>query len=828
MNFRERFARATDGRSPYPYQVRLAGEDWPEVLSVPTGMGKTAAVGLAWIHRRLENDPFTPRRLVFLLPMRVLAEQTVANLRVWLDRLGVLGRPGDGEGRISVSLLMGGEPDVHRPEWAAHPEENAILVGTQDMLLSRALLRGYGISRYQWPVHFALLHTDALWVFDEVQLMGPALATSAQLEAFRRSYALPRPSRSLWLSATIRPEWLGTVDFRPHLAALSVLELGAEDRTRASRILSARKPLRQAPFRLEKETGKEKGAGVKAIAELAFNEHRSGSQTLVIVNRVAQAQAIYRALHSRSPDGTQGPALLLLHARFRPAERREIERSLREDCGAQGRIVVATQAVEAGLDITSTTLISELAPWSSMIQRFGRNNRYGEVEEGGQVIWVDSDTDADPELARPYSVEELAESRSVLGGLDEVGIEHLPDVNVARPTGAVLRKKDFLQLFDTDPDLSGYDIDVSPYIRDRGTPQAQVFWRDFEGKPGREQPAPDRRELCPVSLSQLRDYSGGKVARRVWAWDPVLEDWLPRDGKRNPFLPGGVYLLAAAAGGYDPEGGFDPKHDAPVQPLTPEDGAPQWYGSDHASEGQQGRVETLHDHLRAVRGEAGTLSGRLELPTDHAEALISAALWHDVGKAHPAFQTAIRDAVQDPPPEVILAKSGGRAIPHYRIVDEDGTTLDRRHFRHELASMLAWLSHNRDHPDRDLVAYLIAAHHGKVRMGLRALPREKAAPGGRRYARGVWEGDVLPELRLPSEAPEGTGEAHVGRLVPPTRISLAIMELGRSAAGPSWTERTRKLLADLGPFRLAWLEALLRVADWRASAGIRDGGDPGT
>jgi len=46
-----------------------------------------------------------------------------------------------------------------------------ILVGTQDMLLSRALMRGYGISRYLWPLHFALLHNDCLWVFDELVML---------------------------------------------------------------------------------------------------------------------------------------------------------------------------------------------------------------------------------------------------------------------------------------------------------------------------------------------------------------------------------------------------------------------------------------------------------------------------------------------------------------------------------------------------------------------------------------------------------------------------------------------------------------------------------
>ena len=67
-------------------------------------------------------------------------------------------------------------------------------------------------------MHFAWLHNDALWTFDEVQLMGPGLKTSAQLEAFRRRIGLSSGSRSLWVSATLKRNWLGTVDFDPALA----------------------------------------------------------------------------------------------------------------------------------------------------------------------------------------------------------------------------------------------------------------------------------------------------------------------------------------------------------------------------------------------------------------------------------------------------------------------------------------------------------------------------------------------------------------------------------------------------------------------------------
>ena len=56
------------------------------------------------------------------------------------------------------------------------------------------------------------------------------------------------------------------------------------------------------------------------------------------------------------------------------------------------------------------------------------------------------------------------------------------------------------------------------------------------------------------------------------------------------------------------------------------------------------------------------------------------------------------------------------------------------------------------------------------------------------------------------------------------RLMLSVMELGwDEATQESWTERTRDLLYRFGPFRLAWMETLVRLADWRASAKEREG-----
>src|SRR5207237_3567239 len=41
-------------------------------------------------------------------------------------------------------------------------------------LWDAAINRGYGMSRYRWPMHFGSLNNDCLWVMDETQLMGVA------------------------------------------------------------------------------------------------------------------------------------------------------------------------------------------------------------------------------------------------------------------------------------------------------------------------------------------------------------------------------------------------------------------------------------------------------------------------------------------------------------------------------------------------------------------------------------------------------------------------------------------------------------------------------
>jgi CRISPR-associated endonuclease/helicase Cas3 len=100
-------------------------------------------------------------------------------------------------------------------------------------------------------------------------------------------------------------------------------------------------------------------------------------------------------------------------------------------------------------------------------------------------------------------------------------------------------------------------------------------------------------------------------------------------------------------------------------------------------------------------------------------------------------------------------------------------------------------------------------------MSLRAWPGETEPDDPHLlFARGVWAGDVLPAQQLPG-----------GESLRETVLRLDLMQLGEGPQGPSWTTRTQRLLKDYGPFRLAFLESLVRVADWRASRREQEPGE---
>ena len=824
--------------------------------------------------------------------MRTLVEQTQREVRTWLVRLArkhTKLRDGSALRWLALHspvILMGGE-DAGR--WDIHPEREAILIGTQDMLLSRALNRGYGMSRYRWPMHFGLLNNDCLWVMDETQLMGPGLGTACQLEAFRATRttgfgSLGGAGSGTWfMSATNNPEHLRTREWRI-ITRPDGFEFGLTAEEKAATTGPVHKR-RFAVKRLElmPDVSFENPASAASLTDEILKRHAQmlaklpsdstlPPRTLIICNTVDHAVAVHALLAKAKPEGSD---LLLLHSRFRPPERRKQMKRLEAaaDVGFRanfpnGQIVVATQVIEAGVDVSSGILWSEVAPLASLVQRLGRLNRAGEFKDSAWepvAIVVGLGVEAAPARetkdegkkrednnARRCLPYELPACKTAWDALQILTADASP-ASLEQIQAAVaasiprcpysLQRHELTDFFDTDANLSLGFTDVSPFVRglDDDT-DLQVLWRESwvqkDGAEGTGEPgfSPDfqRDELCSVPISKWRyDGKAREVLNHGWIWRGKESGWLSvRDAG---IAPGMTILLPLAAGGYDADAGWtgdkaDNRHSSRYQPQDEQPDEEQlsslangWRSiADHTAEVASELDELLRHLLAAAANE------------QEGKALIAAVPWHDIGKNHPGWQQSVVSALEK---AGISGKDACRPFakfslsesPHLRDAHGEprfsGRDLKReiiklrRSFRpgiaHEAASALAFrqteqarLGVSRDTDLASLLAeYIIMSHHGRVRKVLRdEIPRFPDSDKDTNTVRGVANGSAIPSVTID------------GNNLGCESLSTDCRRMGRNPDGhESYTRAVLRLLDHYGPFRLAFFEAVFRAADIRAS-----------
>jgi CRISPR-associated endonuclease/helicase Cas3 len=440
------------------------------------------------------------------------------------------------------------------------------------------------------------------------------------------------------------------------------------------------------------------------------------------------------------------------------------------------------------------------------------------------------------------------------------------------------RALDVHGLFSTERDLHGGFTDISTFVRN-ADPDADltVFWRVWQGsRPPRGEaldgPAfnPDS-EGCPVAFHQLRDMLK-KQRAKAWIWNDEDEQWDPC--APDALRPGMVVMLHREVGGYSTRFGWTGDRDDVLQEV-PGAGPGRTLADDERTE--TGNYVALGVHLNDARTEAERICDTLGVSGDLRTAVVEAAALHDIGKSHPNWQSALPPglAVQGGPwakcprvlgldvpsadhlyceaiirlraqvfalPAITNSRGGVRLrwIVDRKLNREElkqitglpkmkwaGHVPFRPGMRHEAASALAmWARYREGRASYPALAvYLAAAHHGKVRTVLRSTKRGGDDVFGipsRPDSLGI-DGEHWPlDFSVAADGAAGEWTDAGFLLVDHGWTGLVADLLGpwrsqdedQCSAGVVPESEPRRL----GPFALAWLEALVRVADWRASA----------
>lgn len=318
------------------------------ILSAPTGAGKTWAALMAYLKSKMAGEPVVDK-VIYVLPLRSLASS------LYQSTSEVCGKLKD----INVTIQTGDQQDDMY-------FQGDICFTTIDQFLAGYLNLPMSLSKGMANIN-AGSYIGSLVIFDEVHLLDPQKSFATVLEMVKR---LKPYTRFLFMTATLSSETIKVL--QKHLNA-DVINVSDNE-------------LNSMP------SHKDKKREYRWVPEPLTIEHILGhhqtSRTIVVCNTVGRAQEIYQGLKNDCPKGCK---LILLHSRFFPEDRKSKEAVLNSFYGPEAEesnvILVTTQVVEAGLDISAVNLHTELCPANSLLQRAGRCARYAKPRNVG-IVWV--------------------------------------------------------------------------------------------------------------------------------------------------------------------------------------------------------------------------------------------------------------------------------------------------------------------------------------------------------------------------------------------------------------------------------------------------------
>lgn len=462
--FGDFFAALNGGHRPFSWQEEVLDHIcehgvWPERINAPTGSGKSSVVDIHLFANALAAvgaAPRVPRRLCVTVGRRALvdsqatrADKILGDLKDALDdesgEPGILRRVAE----ALQSFQTRNDKEKRAPFETGHIRGElsnralpvtdisacAIIAATPDMYGSRALFRGYGSTKAARPRETALLAMDTVMVLDEAHMNRQLLYTTqriAQLQ--KREVNLGVPTlQVVETTATPSTENSGSTTLGVDIEALD----SPNDEKLRERVYSHKELVLRPIDKWDGKPGNSPtvNAAVDAIMEFLANREAGESSKKAytvgcIVNHVRTAISIKEALAKNKALGKD--EVQLLAGRKRPYDLKNLQKDHPNLFSTRGdesvKVVVATQTLEVGIDVDFADLVTELAPASSLAQRFGRVNRLGHRTDSKVVVIEPASGDLVKKDAPPYKAVDLSNAYAWLEALNDT---EDPSVNPA-------------------------------------------------------------------------------------------------------------------------------------------------------------------------------------------------------------------------------------------------------------------------------------------------------------------------------------------------------------------------------------------------------------
>lgn len=635
----------------FPWQRRLLRRAFrghlPRALDLSTGLGKTAAIGiwlLAWA-----TGAKLPRRLVYVVDRRAVVDQATLEaerLRAFVSRhpdlKKALGLRSDQE--LPISTLRG--QHVDNREWLEDPSLPAIIVGTVDMIGSRLLFSGYGVSHKMRPFHAGLLGVDALFLLDEAHLVPPF---ERLLEAVVRGQAAELGPADTWKEMLPR-SWLMSlsatgrdVEDRFGLDADDLKHPVVQQRMAARKALSVHAQVEAKDLA---------GAMVGELLRRVESAPEEALRLVAFTNRRTDAEKIATEV-GRKLKGKV--AIELLVGGRRVHERQKVAEWLKTrgytgavDAVEGPSILIATSAGEVGVDFDAHHAVMDVVAWERMVQRLGRINRRGAHQSEVVVIPTEADKKM-PEVAErlervqallselPALEDAVDASPKSLGDLkSRLGAERIQLASSPAPLHPPLTRAHVDAWAMTSiPEHTGR-TNVGPWLRGwekEEEPQVLAFFRDALPLEG--------RRLNEGLLEQYLEEAGPHAAERLEVSARELKDWLL---KRTEKLLKGTEWKA------------DLRHD-PIVVIQGRRGARSLSPDQLMSQDRKRLEESMADATVIIKAGFGGLErGLLEVgapaPDENSESLDLTQLPPSSPDSRPIVPFRIRELAASDPSQV--------------------------------------------------------------------------------------------------------------------------------------------------------------------------------